>query len=472
MTTLQSTIENRNRSSCLTNKQLAEDEILKRAKSRILIVDDEEEIRGLFKETLEESGYTCFSASGGNAALQALAAEEVEVVVTDIMMPGMSGLTLFEHIQERYPDIAVIFVTAMDDVSLAVQKLKAGAYSYLVKPVTLRRLKQEVREALDKRSATIHEAVDPSKPDHLHDMPGNGRNVEGWSGEMPIRRHLQNPQQAPTTITPGSHLGRYQVQEEIGRGGCASVFRAYDADLSRYVALKVLPSYHTYQPSFVARFKQEARAVAKLSHSNIMPVYDFGEDKGFTYLVTKHVTGGTLHSLMGRKHSLPEILGLACPLADALDYAHKRGIVHRDIKPGNVLIDPESGPILADFGLARIIESSVHLTQTGWILGTPQYMSPEQALSQAADHRSDLYSFAIILYQLLLARPPFQAETPLATLLAHVHEPVPRPRKIDPDIDPCLEATLLKGLAKDPDKRYQTAGELVGAIASTPPRSG
>ena len=169
---------------------------------------------------------------------------------------------------------------------------------------------------------------------------------------------------------------------------------------------------------------------------------------------------------------MPEILGLAYPLADALDYAHKRGVVHRDIKPGNVLIDPDTGPILADFGLARIIESSVHLTRTGWILGTPQYMSPEQALSQAADHRSDLYSFAIILYQLLLARPPFQAETPLATLLAHVHEPVPRPRKIDPDIDPCLEATLLKGLAKDPDKRYQTAGELVGAIASTPPRSG
>ena len=169
---------------------------------------------------------------------------------------------------------------------------------------------------------------------------------------------------------------------------------------------------------------------------------------------------------MRQRHNLDEILDIACPLAGALDYAHRQGIVHRDFKPSNVLLDSDSGPLLADFGLARIIESSVQLTRTGWILGTPLYMSPEQAMGQAADHRADLYSFAIVLYELLLARPPFKAETPVATLLAHVHEPVPPPREIDPDFDPRLEAVLLRALSKDPDERYQTAGELVEGTAS------
>ena len=242
------------------------------------------------------------------------------------------------------------------------------------------------------------------------------------------------------TLVPGSRLGRYQVQEEIGRGGCASVFRGIDAELKRDVALKVLPSYHGDDPTFGARFKQEGQAVARLSHPNILPVYDFGEDNGFTYIVTKHVVGGTLHSRMGREHSLDEVLSYATPLASALDYAHRQGIVHRDFKPTNVLLDPEAGPILADFGIARILESSVHLTRPGWILGTPQYMSSEQALGRTADHLSDIYSFAIVLYELLLARPPFKAETPVATLLAQVHEPVPSPRSIDPQVDAHLAA--------------------------------
>ena len=217
-------------------------------------------------------------------------------------------------------------------------------------------------------------------------------------------------------------MGRYQVEKEIGRGGCASVYRAHDADLNRDVALKVLPSYHDEGPSFLARFKQEARAVAGLSHPNILPVYDFGEERGFTYLVTKHVPGGTLGSRMARRYGLAEVERLATPLASAVDYARQQGIVHRDFKPSNVLLDTGAVPILADFGIARILESSVHITRTGWILGTPQYMSPEQALGRPADHRSDLYSFAVVLYELLLGRPPFKAETPVATLLAQVHE--------------------------------------------------
>ena len=263
---------------------------------------------------------------------------------------------------------------------------------------------------------------------------------------------------------PGSRLGRYEVQEEIGRGGSAFVFRAYDAELDRDVALKVLPDYHSEEPSFIARFRQEAQAVAKLHHSNILQIHDFGEDRGFTYIVSKHVTGGTMDSRLGKRHSLAEVLALATPLAGALDYAHRQGIVHRDMKPSNVLMDADAGPVLADFGIARILESSGHLTRTGWILGTPQYMSPEQAKGLRVDHRSDIYSFAIVLYELLMGHPPFKAETPVATLLAHVHEPVPPVHGVEPDVDPGLETILVKALAKDPDHRYPASEELVGAM--------
>ena len=434
--------------------------------SHILIVDDEEEIRRLFHESLEDSGHACISSPGGSSALEVLATEQIDLVVVDITMPGMSGLTLFEHIKESYPDVAVIFVTAMDDISLAVQSLKDGAYGYLAKPVTLKRLNQEVNEALEKRSATLGSMGRPSDSGRLHDMTDNERTSERQLVDAQPTGPSQGPASSLTGLRPGNYLGRYRVQEEIGRGGCAYVFRAHDADLDRDVALKVLPRYHSEEPSFVARFIQEARAVAGLSHPNILQIYDFGEDRGFTYIVTKHVTGGTLESRMRQRHNLDEILDIVYPLAGALDYAHRQGIVHRDFKPSNVLLDSDSGPLLADFGLARIIESSVQLTGTGWILGTPQYMSPEQALGQSADHRADLYSFAIVLYELLLARPPFKAETPVATLLAHVHEPVPPPREIDPDFDPRLESVLLRALAKEPDERYQTAGELVEGIAS------
>lgn len=169
---------------------------------------------------------------------------------------------------------------------------------------------------------------------------------------------------------------------------------------------------------------------------------------------------------MHRRHTVTEILEIASPLAAALDHAHRRGIVHRDFKPSNILLEQDGTPILADFGIARVLESAAQLTRLGMILGTPEYMAPEQALGRPADQRSDVYSFGVVLYELLLARPPFKAETPVAVLLAHVHEPIPRPTEIAPDLDPRLETTLLKALAKDPDQRYQSAGALADTLGT------
>ena len=268
------------------------------------------------------------------------------------------------------------------------------------------------------------------------------------------------------SLLPGSRLGRYQVVEQIGRGGMATVFKALDPQLNRHVAVKVLPSYHIDDPTFVERFRREAQAVASLNHANIVQVHDYGEDKGFTYIVMEHVTGGTLQDRLDRRLPLTEALDLISPLADALEAAHDKGIVHRDIKPSNVLMDAGGKPKLSDFGLSRSLEGSAGLTRSESVLGTPQYMAPEQALGRTADRRSDLYSMGILVYQLLLGRTPFRFDTPTETLMAHIHQPVPLPTEIDPDFDPRLEATLITALAKNPDQRYQTVSELMQALTS------
>ena len=266
------------------------------------------------------------------------------------------------------------------------------------------------------------------------------------------------------SLLPGSTLGRYQVVEAIGRGGMASVFRAHDPELNRFVAIKVLPSFHADDPTFVQRFRQEAQAVARLSHPNVIQVHDFGEDKGFSYIVMELVTGGTLRDRMGRRMPLTEAMGLIVPLAAALDYAHQRGVIHRDIKPTNVLLDPDGRPLLSDFGLARLLENSAGLTRPDTIMGTPEYMAPELALGQRADQRADLYALGIIIYQMLLGKTPFKSDTPSTTLMAQIHSPVPLPSAEDPEFDPMLELALIKALAKDPNDRYQSSSDLVDGL--------
>ena len=219
----------------------------------------------------------------------------------------------------------------------------------------------------------------------------------------------------------------------------------------------------------VERFWQEARAIARLAHPHIVTIHDFGEDKGFTYIVMEHLTGGTLAGRMGEKFPLDDAIRYISPLAEALDYAHDQGIVHRDIKPANVLLDDQGSPKLSDFGIARILEGR-QLTAPDSVPGTPEYMAPEQALGRSADHRSDNYALGIIVYQMVLGQTPFRGDTPTTTLMAHIHQAVPRPSVLDPETDPRLEPILLKALAKNPDDRFQTAGDLAQALELVGPR--
>src|SRR5688572_3617726 len=268
------------------------------------------------------------------------------------------------------------------------------------------------------------------------------------------------------TIQPGQMLGPYRIINQVGRGGMATVYKAYQPSVDRYVAIKVLPSQLAESREFAARFQQEARIIAKLEHPHILPVFDYGESDGVSYFVMRYMDAGTLKEKMieGRPLPLQEIDRLFTQLADALSYAHSRGVIHRDLKPANVLIDSQGNVFLTDFGIAKLLESaSPRLTQTDAIMGTPAYIRPEQAQGHKVDQRSDIYSLGIILYEMVTGSVPYTAETPLAVLFKHISDPLPPPSLVKSDIPVPIEQVILKALARDPRDRFATAAEFVAA---------
>ncbi len=263
----------------------------------------------------------------------------------------------------------------------------------------------------------------------------------------------------------GKMLGNYEVVAEIGSGGMATVYRGHQPSLNRQVAIKVLAGELARDASFRERFSREARSIAQLAHPNILPVYDSGEDKetGAPYFVMQLVEGGTLAQRMGQPMDIEAVVRITAQLARALDYAHRRGVVHRDVKPANVLLTPDGHPLLSDFGISRMV-AETHLTQTGVSLGTPAYMSPEQAQGGAVDQRTDIYALGVIAYEMLTGRLPFQADTPVGMLHQHAYELPPPLRAFRPDVSRPLEKVLMRALAKEPSGRYASAGEFADAI--------
>lgn len=269
----------------------------------------------------------------------------------------------------------------------------------------------------------------------------------------------------------GQRLGKYQILNPLGRGGMARVYRAYHAQLDRYVAIKVLRSDLVDEGDFLERFQREARAVANLRHPNIVQVYDFDVeitgDDAITYMVMELLEGDTLKSRLQAYHArnermpLEESLRVLLDVLSGLGYAHAEGVIHRDIKPANILLTRRGQAVLGDFGIAQIVGGTRH-TAVDALLGTVAYVAPEQALEGRSDPRSDLYSIGVVLYEMLNQHPPFDADTPLAVLLRHVNDPLPLPG--DATIPQSLERVLLKTLSKHPEERYQNAAELAEAL--------
>ncbi len=262
----------------------------------------------------------------------------------------------------------------------------------------------------------------------------------------------------------GHALGAYQLVERLGQGGMATVYKAYEPALDRYVAIKVLPQFFARDPNFMQRFRREAKAAAQLNHPNIVPTYSFGEEGDITYIAMQYVEGGTLKQARGQVYAPAQAVQIAAPIVRALAYAHGRGIVHRDIKPANVLMSEGDWPLLTDFGLAKMAEASTRLTGTGVGVGTPMYMSPEQGQGVDVDHRTDVYSMGIMLYEMVTGDVPFRADTPMAIVIKHMTAPLPMPRSVNPDIPEPLERIILKATAKNPDDRFQSADEMLAAL--------
>jgi tetratricopeptide (TPR) repeat protein len=262
----------------------------------------------------------------------------------------------------------------------------------------------------------------------------------------------------------GRWLGSYQLVELLGRGGMAVVYKAMQVNLRRHVAVKILPTYLLHDEAFRARFQQEAETVARLEHPNILPIYDYGEQDDILYIVMPLVTGGTLQTWLQRPTALPRAIGVLCRILDALEYAHGQNVIHRDIKPSNVLMNAGDWPLLADFGIAKLVEPTVRATRTGTIVGTPAYMAPEQCEGRPIDPRVDLYAVGIILYQMLAGRLPFDTESPVALLLQQVSEPPPPLHAMRPDLAPVWDTVIARALAKQPHDRYPSAAAMAEAL--------
>jgi serine/threonine protein kinase len=262
----------------------------------------------------------------------------------------------------------------------------------------------------------------------------------------------------------GKTLGQFEILEEIGRGGMATVYRARQTSINRVVAVKILPRHLLHDPGFFERFEREVDVIAHLEHPHILPIYDYGEADGIPYIAMRYLAGGSMAQLIRRTMGAMPLDQLEKPfvqVAQALDYAHQQGIIHRDLKPGNIMMDETGNAYLSDFGIARVLGSN--LTGSA-IIGTPAYMSPEQANGLPLDARSDIYALGVVLFELITGREPYQAETPMALLLKHINEPLPPFKNYRDDVPDAVEGVVGKATAKDPNQRFSSAGDMARAF--------
>jgi len=259
-------------------------------------------------------------------------------------------------------------------------------------------------------------------------------------------------------------IGRYIVKSELGRGGMATVYRAYDPSFEREVAIKVLPREMLHDPQFRSRFEREIKLVASLEHPAIVPVYDVGDEDGQPYFVMRYMTNGSLSDMIAKgPFNIKDTARILERVAQGLAYAHRKGVIHRDLKPDNILFDDNSEPFISDFGVAKLTEASGSLTGSG-VIGTPAYMSPEQAQGTEVDGRSDVYGLGVIIYQMLSGHQPYSADTPMGVVVKHITEPVPEILKASPSLPHEVDTLIKTSMAKHKEDRYANPIELAKAL--------
>src|SRR5690606_2359491 len=264
----------------------------------------------------------------------------------------------------------------------------------------------------------------------------------------------------------GTRLGSYEIVEEIGKGGMATVYRAFQPSIGRFVAVKVIHRAIAADSTALERFQREARLIARLEHPHLLPIFDYDGANDPPYIVMRYLEGGTLKEVMDKgKLPLGDVNHIMRQIASALDYAHRQGVVHRDIKPSNIMIDQEGNAFLMDYGIAPFAGSGEGLTQTGFAVGTPGYMSPEQGMGmENIDRRADIYSLGVMVFQMVTGHMPYTAETPLAVVMKHINDPVPAASQFSPGVPDLLDTAIAWAMSKKPVDRYNTASDFADDI--------
>ncbi len=482
--------------------------------AHILVVDDQEDNRAVLERRLRRQGHTVESASGGISALGMLAKERFDLVLLDVLMPDLDGLAVLERLKadQNTRDIPVIMISALDDVASVVRCIERGAEDHLPKPFDPVLLRARISACLEKKrlrdveleylrevgrviqAATAVEAGSYEKGalaqvaqrgDELgrlarvfDAMAHQVRAREDRLKEQvaALRREIGEARQTTRQAAPQNALslptgqlfaGRFEVLEEIGSGGMGMVYRALDRELGDQVAIKTLRPELLQDPTLLERFKSEIRLARHISSKHVVRTHDIGERDGVYYLTMEYVEGITVRELLdtrGRLGTAPT-LAIASQLAQSLVAAHEQGVIHRDIKPQNLLLDAAGVLKVMDFGVARLAGGNANLTEAGMIVGTPSYMAPEQMLGEGVDQRTDLYAVGVVMFECLLGRLPFEAGSAIALIARVLRDQPPGPAALDPDIPPALSDLVLRLLAKDPAQRPANAAELLHLLS-------
>ena len=409
---------------------------------RILLVDDHSMVRAGLKLLLEEEAdfHVVGEAGDVESALDAARVHAPDVILLDLNMPGRPSLPAIPELLRAHPGTAVVVMTQHDDPEFARMALKGGASGFVLKEAAHSELVEAVRAAVAGRTY-----LNPSLGARLAAVAPS----DGEDGELPV----------------GSTFAGHRVDEVAGRGGMGIVYRATDLTLDRCVALKVLAPTLARDPTFRARFETECKLAAGLDHPHVVQIFHAGAERGALYLTMRFVEGTDLRALLAEEERLEpaRAVELVAQVAGALGEAHRRGLVHRDVKPANVLIairDDREHAFLTDFGVTLDRARTAELTQTGFAVGTADYMSPEQARGVGVDARADIYALGCVLYRALTGAVVYDRESDIDKMWAHIHAPAPALRDVRPDLPPALGEAVERALAKAPEDRQQTAGEL------------
>lgn len=445
--------------------------------ARILLVDDSEDLAPLHAE-LERVGYQVHAVRGGGAALQYLRSEPVNLVLLDAVMSGISGLDVLRAIRERYKklELPVIMTTRSQSSSEMVEALKLGANDFMQKPLDLPVVIARIEGALNV-SGSFQKAVQ-SAPSPAPVTPSS---VASPDLDAPPRsvRHAR--------IGPGTVLsGRYELGNPLAEGGFAVVYGAVQRSTGQRVAVKIL--HRNLERTSRARFQRETDIIASLNHPHIVRLVDSGEVSGclerpgaerpeersdMPFLVMEYLDGSSLEQLLLHTGKLEaaESVDLVIPIISAVANAHRNGVIHRDIKPGNIFVDEPEGaprrPVILDFGIAKPDEDRDFgkLTETANMVGTPHYMAPEQAMADTLDARADQYSLGVVLYEMLTGKTPYHGARGMAQVVSRlVTGTFPRPKELAPDLHPWLEKLILRAMSLNPEDRFEEISELGEAL--------